>query len=117
MQILHYNGHDGCTFIVVECMERRCVGVYEQQVRLYCWCVLEFEGVQSRMHEVVVLPSCGVKIHYKCTTMVMTAVCLSSLKCMERCCIGRVPTESTFVYCLYWWACVRLNFKGVIGVV
>ena len=37
--------------------------VYEQEVRLY-WRV-EFEGVQYRMHEVVVLPSCDVKIHYK----------------------------------------------------
>ena len=72
------------------------LGAYEQEVRLYYWCVFQFEnvvGVQGRNLNLM----CVVQIHYNVWNGV------------GWCCVCRLQTGRTFVLgCAFIWNCYLL---------
>ena len=67
MYIILYGNGDSA-FIFVECMGRcRVLTLHEQEVRLYCFVLFEFEGdigVRSSNYEAMISLSHAVQIHY-----------------------------------------------------
>ena len=89
---IHYNGDDGCAFILVECMKRCGVGRArtESTFELVCvWIWMCYYNDDDGFAFILV-------------------------ECMEHCRVGRVRTESAFVLVCAWIWMYSMQYEAVI---